>query len=379
MNEYFLTCPRGLEEVTATDISPHINDAPEVKKGGVKFVGDLADLYKVNLYSRTGMYLLKKLFFFKATNFDFLYKKVLQYKWESIFDSTKNFSIRIKVNSTTFENSGYTTLKIKDAIVDRIRNKTGKRPNIDKTNSDIKIFVIIKNEDVSIFIDSSGRPLFMRGYRSKIHKASLNECLAAGLILLSKWDKKVPFYDLMCGSGTIPIEAAMIAFNIPPGILRKRFAFQIWPDYDEKLWKRIIGNSKKLIKINNDVKIFGSDMFLKNIILSIESAKKIGINESISFKKNTLEHFKSENIPGVIILNPPYGIRLGTETKLQELYKQIGDVFKNKCSGFHAYVFTHNKTLSKFVGLRTKRKFILKNGQLDCRLLYYPIQEGKFS
>ena len=379
MNEYFLTCPRGLEEVTAIDVNQHINDAPEIKKGGIKFFGDLADLYKVNLYSRTGMYLLKKLLSFKATNFDFLYKKVLHYKWEEILNSSQNFSIRTKVKSKYFDNSGYTTLKIKDAIVDRIRNKTGKRPNIDKENSDVKIFVIIKNDNVNIFIDSSGRPLFMRGYRSKIHKASLNECLAAGLVLLSKWDYKTPFYDLMCGSGTIPIEAAMIAFNIPPGILRKQFGFQLWPDYNQKLWNSIILKSKKSIKINNNIKIFGSDMFQKNIILSNDSAKKIGVNEGIKFKKNTIEHFESKETKGVIILNPPYGIRLGDEINLQSLYKQIGDVFKNKCSGFDAYIFTHNKSLAKFVGLRTKRKFILKNGQLDCRLLYYPMQDGKYS
>ena len=380
MNEFLLTCPRGLEEVTAQDINQHIKDVAEIKKGGVTFLGDLVDLYKVNLYSRTGMYLLKKLLSFKATNFDFLYTKVLHYQWESILDSSKTFSIRIKVKSKFFENSGYTTLKIKDAIVDRVREKTGERPNIDKTNSDVKIFVIIKDDIVNIFIDSSGRPLFMRGYRSKIHKASLNECLGAGLVLLSNWNKKTPFYDLMCGSGTIPIEAAMIAFNIPPGILRKQFAFQLWPDYDEKLWREIVSNSRKAINMNKDIKIFGSDMFQKNIILSMESAKKIGVYKRINFKKNTIEHFNSnDSNNGVIILNPPYGIRLGDEKNLQMLYKQIGDIFKNKCSGFDAYIFTHNKNLVKFVGLRTKRKFILKNGQLDCRLLYYPMRDGKFS
>ena len=349
MNEYFLTCPRGLEEVTAQDINQHINDTAQIEKGGVRFFGDLTDLYKVNLYSRTGMYLLKKLLSFKATNFDTLYNKVIRYKWELIFDSSKNFSIRIKVKSKSFENSGYTTLKIKDAIVDRIRKETGERPNIDKTNSDIKIFVIIKDEDVKIFIDSSGRPLFMRGYRSKIHKASLNECLAAGLILLSNWDKKNPFYDLMCGSGTIPIEAGMIAYNIPPGILRKKFAFQLWPDYNQTLWQEVIKEAKSKISLNNKVYIYGSDNIRKNISLSIESAKKIGINDKISFIRDDIENFQSDNKKAVVILNPPYGIRLGNEANLQELYKKIGDVYKKQCAGFDAYIFTHNKSLVKFV------------------------------
>lgn len=379
MNEYFLTCPRGLEEVTAKDINQYIKDEPRVKKGGISFIGDLSDMYKINLYARTGMYLLKKLIFFKAKNFDFLYSKIYNYEWEKIIDSSKNFSIRIKSKSNFFENSGYTTLKAKDAIVDRIRKKTGKRPSIDKINSDIKIFIIIKDDDVKIFIDSSGRPLFMRGYRTKIHKASLNECLAAGLVLLSNWNKNTPFFDLMCGSGTIPIEAAMIAFNIPPGLKRKRFAFQLWPDYDHGLWSKIVHDAKSKINLDHNVDINGSDNFRKNINLSIESAKKIGLHDKINFTTENLENFKSPNNKGVIILNPPYGVRLGDEKNLQHLYQKIGDIFKNECSGFDAYIFTHNKILSKSVGLRTKRKFILKNGQLDCRLLYYPMQDGKFS
>ena len=379
MNDYFLTCPRGLEQVTAKDISQHIKDEPIIEKGGVSFIGNKSDMYKINLYSRTGMYLLKKLLFFKANNFDSLYSKVKNYKWEDVIISPQNFSIRIKSKSNYFQNSGFATLKIKDAIVDRIRIKTGKRPNIDKLNSDIKIFVIIKDENIKIFIDSSGRPLFMRGYRTKIHKASLNECLAAGLILLSNWDKQKPFYDLMCGSGTIPIEAAMIAFNIPPGIKRTRFAFQLWQDYDQKIWQSVIENAKSKINLNFNVDINGSDQLRKNMNLSIESAKKIGLQDKINFSTENLENFKCSDNNGVIILNPPYGIRLGDEKNLQNLYQKIGDIFKNECAGFDAYIFTHNKILAKSVGLRTKRKFILKNGQLDCRLLYYPMQDGKFS
>ena len=379
MNNFFLTCPRGLEEVTANDINQHINDTPIIKKGGISFFGDTSDMYKINLYSRTGMYLLKKLLFFKAKNFDYFYRKIFHYEWEKIIDCSKSFSIRIKSKSNFFENSGYTTLKAKDAIVDRIRKKTGKRPSIDKLNSDVKIFIIIKDDDIKVFIDSSGRPLFMRGYRSKIHKASLNECLAAGLVLLSNWNKVSPFYDLMCGSGTIPIEAAMIAHNIPPGIKRKRFAFQLWPDFDQTLWQKTIEDAKSNINLDLKVEINGSDSIKKNVNLAVESSKKIGLHDKINFSREDLENFKCQSEKGVIILNPPYGLRLGDEKKLQDLYQKIGDVFKNECSGFDAYIFTHNKILAKSVGLRTKRKFILKNGQLDCRLLYYPMQDGKFS
>ena len=378
MDEYFITCPRGLEEVTTQDIAQHIKDTPTPNKGGVSFFGNLNDLYKVNLYSRTGMYVLKKLFEFKANNYESIYKKIYQFNWAKVINDKTTFSIRSKIKSIQFENSGYLTLKVKDAIVDKIRKTLGKRPNIDKVNSDVKIFLIVKNDKIKIYIDSSGRPLFMRGYRSKIHKASLNECLAAGIVLLSNWDKKSSFYDPMCGSGTIPIEAAMIAFNVPPGILRSHFGFQLWNDYDKDLWKRIIKESKSKININNDIKIFGSDNIKKNITLSLKSAEKINLHQNINFSTQDLSNVSIDNSGGVVIVNPPYGIRLGTEEKLQELYKTIGDIYKNKCAGFDTYIFTHNKNLAKFVGLRTKRKFILKNGQLDCRLLYYPIKEGSF-
>jgi len=378
MDEYFITCPRGLEEVTANDIAQHIKDSPNLNKGGVSFFGSLKDLYKVNLYSRTGMYVLKKLFEFKANNYDIIYKKIYQFNWAKIINDQTTFSIRTKVKSNEFENSGYLTLKVKDAIVDKIRKSIGKRPNIDKINSDIKIFLIVKNNQIKIYIDSSGRPLFMRGYRSKIHKASLNECLAAGIILLSNWDKKSLFYDLMCGSGTIPIEAGMIAYNIPPGILRSKFAFQLWNDYDKNLWENVVRESKSKINFNNDIQIFGSDNVRKNIDLSIKSAERINLHKHINFSTKDLSDCTINKSTGVVIVNPPYGVRLGTEENLQNLYKKIGDVFKNKCSGFDTYIFTHNKNLAKFVGLRTRRKFILKNGQLDCRLLYYPIKEGSF-
>ena len=283
------------------------------------------------------------------------------------------------MKSEFFDNSGFITLKIKDAIVDRVRKDLGRRPSIDKLNSDFKIFVIIKNDKIKIYFDSSGRPLFMRGYRAKIHKASLNECLAAGLVLLSNWDKKQSLYDPMCGSGTIPIEAAMIAYNIPPGILRKIYGFQLWPDYDNKLWNKILQDSKKKIKKDSGIKIIGSDMFKRNIDLSIASAKKIGLDNFISFSKKDIINTENEFKDGVVIMNPPYGIRLGSEKELEILYKTIGDTLKNKFTDCHAYIFTHNKNLANYVGLRTKRIIILKNGQLDCRLLYYPIRGGSYS
>ena len=377
MDEYFLTCPRGLEDITGQQISKYIKEYPTIDKGGVSFNGDIYDMYLANLHSRTGMHLLKKITSFKIDNNKDLYIKIYEYDWDKLIGVDKKFLIRTKIKSTLFNNSNFVTLKIKDAIVDKIRKKNGKRPSIDKINPDIILFVIVRKNEITIYVDSSGDPLYKRGYRTKIHKAALNEALASGLIYLSGWDRKSPLYDIMCGSGTIPIESAMMAYNIPPGLFRGKYAFQKWDNYDLSLWISMICKAKEKININNDIEIFGSDYFKKNIELAIDSSKKIGI-KNINFQKLDIKDFNPSHLSGTIIINPPYGNRIGDEDTIKKLYKQLGDLFKNKCNGFNVYFFTGNLEAIKSIGLRSKKRVILKNGKLDCRLLYYPITSGRF-
>ena len=378
MHEYYLTCPRGLEEISAQDISPYLSTSPIPDKGGVIFHGDLEDMYKINLYSRTGMFVLKKLYFFDAKNIDQLYKKIFKLPWSKIIGSKKTFSIRSKINSTVYKNSNFTTLKVKDGIVDSIKKDLGVRPSIEKKNPDIKLFIFINDDKVKLYMDSSGAPLFKRGYRTKIHKAALNEVMAAGLVLLSNWNKTDDFYDIMCGSGTIPIEAALIAFNVPPRFLRNDYAFKKWDDYNEDLWNFLIDKSKKNIKLDKKVNIFGSDLIKKNIELCNDSLRKMDWIDKLNFEVMDLNTFKPKSGKGTIIINPPYGERIGEQFNLKILYKNLGDKFKKECSGHDVYVFTGNPSLSKQIGLRTKKRMILKNGTIDCRLLYYPMRQGSF-
>ena len=373
----FLTCPRGLEEVTVKDVSSHCSD-PEISTGGVSFKGDLKTLYNVNLYSRTGMFLLVKILEFKADNDNDLYYNIADYPWYEWITPDDTFSIRSRVYSKHFNDANYVTLKVKDAIVDRIRQRTKRRPNIARENPRYSLFVFIHENKVSMFINSSGETLSKRGYRQKIHKAAINEALGAGLILLSGWDPKTPFYDPMCGSGTLPIEAAMIAKNIPGGNYKKSFAFKMWKNFDPRLWNSVIKESRE--KITNDrLFIYGSDSMPANIDMALRNARQILIHTNIKFKTKEFEDFKPDSEGGTILMNPPYGERIGEEDELKNLYALIGHVLKQSCINTDAFIFSGNKDLTKMIGLKSHRNYVLRNGKIDCRLLHYPIKEGSYT
>lgn len=377
MKDYLLTCPRGLEEVTQKDISKYINQKSYIVNGGVEFKGHKKDMYTVNLYSRTGMHLLEKLFYSKIYSSKKLYSNIYNLPWYKFINPDTSFMIKTKIRSPLFNKSNTVTLKIKDAIVDNIRKKFGKRPSINKESPDLFLYVIIQENKIIIYINTSGIPLFKRGYRAKIHRAGLNESLAAGLILSSNWNSNIPFYDIMCGSGTLPIEAAMIAHKIPPRLNRKYYAFKKLKNYDSKLLDSLIEKSKNGIINDKQFPIFGSDHIKANISLAYESSKLIGLESNINFSVKNIKDFIPEN-KGVIIINPPYGNRLGDPNSMRILYKQLGDLFKTKCAGCNVFVFSGNLDAIKSIGLRSKSRKILKNGKIDSRLLHYPMIDGSY-
>ncbi len=378
MYKCFLTCPRGLEEQAQIDINSIIPDS-KIYNGGIEFNATKSDIYNVNLYSRIGMHLLIKLFDFDCENNEELYEKIHEYGWDKIIDIDQSFLIKLKGQSKKFKNKNFTALKIKDAVVDQIRKVRLSRPSVNKDNPDIIISIHIQDNKFSIYLDSSGISLHKRGYRNKIHRAMLNESLAAGLIMKTQWDKKNAFYDPMCGSGTFPIEAALMAYNIPPGLLRKKFTFQKWKDYDSLLFKKLLKIAKNKIKIDSNIKIYGYDNALSNIAIALSSIKSLDLSSHIKIKKLDFLNFIPNQESGTIIINPPYGERLrpgGNE--LNNLYSSIGDIFKNNCNGYDCYVFTSNLELAKYIGLKSKSRLQFKNGNLDCRLIHYPISSGSY-
>lgn len=378
MYDCYLTCPRGLERQAQVDLHPFLKSSI-IDKGGIRFQAEKSTLYNINLHSRIGMHLLVELFHFNAIDEHDLYKKIYNYSWDSIISPKQTFIIKVKGKSNHFPNTNYFTLKAKDAIVDKIKKTTFSRPSINKNNPDIIISIFIDDDKIKIYQDSSGISLHKRGYRNKIHRAMLNESLAAGLIMLSNWNKLDPFYDLMCGSGTLPIEAALMAYNIAPGLLRENFAFQKWLNYDSKLFNTLKKKAENNIRINSNIKIYGFDIAFQNIAISLSSIKSINLTNTIKFKKQDIQDFQPYDKNGLIIINPPYGERLRQNIEdLQVLYQSIGDIFKNKCVGFNAYIFTSNLEAAKFIGLKSSIRIPLKNGKLDCRLIHYPIRKGTY-
>ena len=379
MHDCYLTCPRGLEKQAQIDLLPLLKSSI-ISKGGIQFNADKETLYNINLHSRIGMHLLVKLFDFNASDENILYNKVYAIEWDKIISPKQTFIIKIKGRSKIFPNNNYTVLKIKDAIVDQIKKSKFSRPSIDKINPDIIISIFINDDNIIIYQDSTGTSLHKRGYRNKIHRAMLNESLAAGLIMMSNWNKLDPFYDLMCGSGTLPIEAALMANNIAPGLLRDNFAFQNWNDYEENLLFKLQQKAKEKIKLNPNIKIYGFDIAFQNIAISLSSIKSINLNKVVTFKKQDIKDFQPFDKKGVIMINPPYGERLKHNIDtLKELYQLIGNILKSRCTGFNSYIFTSNLDAVKSIGLRAKTRIPLKNGQLDCRLLHYPIKHGNYN
>ena len=364
-----------MEEVTATQISPYCNSS-KAQHGGVSFSGDLKSLYSVNYYVRTGMYALVKIIEIQAKNNTDLYHQITDYPWFEWISHETPFSIRSRGDSKTFPNPQFLTLKVKDAIIDNIRRKSKRRPDIDKKTPIYSLFVFNDNDKIKVFLNSSGESLSKRGYREKIHIASLNESLASGLVMLSGWQSHQPLYDPMCGSGTILIEAAMIGRNIPGGYYRREYGFQKWRDYNPRLWNSIVKEAKEKI-ISDRLHIFGSDNISANVELASTNVRQILMKQWINVSKKEFADF-SPTEEGIIIMNPPYGHRLNEEEELIPLYELIGDILKNKCTNMDAFIFTGNQNLSKHIGLKAKRRYVLKNGKIDCRLIHFPIREGSY-
>ena len=364
----------GLENVLSDELRSLGATNIKVANRAVIFEGNTYILYKVNYCARTALSILMPIKEFKIKSKDDLYSISKSIRWEKFMSPKSTFSITPVVNSPLFNHSGYAGLTLKDSIADYFREKTGARPSVNTTNPDIYINLHISGTNVTVSLDSSGDPLFKRGYRQAFTEAPLNESLAAGMLLMSGWDGSVPFTDPMCGSATILIEAALIAKKIPPGKFRKSFGFQKWNNYDEQLFEQVKQECESGI-VELKTKISGSDISaeaVKNSMINIRNAE---LENDISIKTIDFKDVTAPDDAGILMINPPYGIRLNPDD-LDLLYEMIGSKLKHSFEGYTAWILSSNREALKKIGLKPSEKHILLNGANECVFLKYDLYSG---
>jgi len=364
----------GLEKVLSEELISLGAGNVQTANRAILFEGDKSLLYRVNYSVRTALSVLMPIADFRIRSKEDLYKGGSKIEWDRFMDTDDTFSIVPVINSPHFGHTGYAGLIIKDAIADYFRNKTGRRPSVDTTNPRVLINLHISNDNVTISLDSSVVPLYKRGYRQEQTVAPLNEVLAAGILLLSGWNVSSALTDPMCGSGTIPIEAGLIASKIPPGKFRQFFGFQKWKDFDEDLFEKIKLECNSQIGLS-PVKIFGSDISEETLKFAKANVARAGLSDVITLEKSDFKDLKSIDEHGYVFLNPPYGQRIQPE-EIDLLYGMIGTTLKHNFPGTTAWLITSNKESLKHIGLKPKEKHTLFNGALECILLKYEMYTG---
>ncbi|MEG1586112.1 MAG: THUMP domain-containing protein [Bacteroidales bacterium] len=367
---------QGLEDVLAQEIIAIGGEEVEQGKRMVSFIGDKELMYKANLHLRTALRILKPIQTFTASNTDEVYEFLKTVKWENYIAADQTISIDSVVFSDNFRHSKFVTYRAKDAIVDYFQEKFGKRPSVRITNADLALNLHIAGHTCTLSMDSSGESLHKRGYRMDQTEAPLNEVLAAGMIMKAGWNGDKNFIDPMCGSGTLLIEAAMIATNTPPGIYRQGFAFEKWKDYDVEMFDRLYNDESGEREFN--FKIYGSDISPKAISIAKENIKSAGLSKHIELTVMPFQQYTEETAPEntTLIMNPPYGERISSRDILS-LYEMIGSTLKHQFKGYDAWILSYREECFEKIGLKPSVKFDLMNGGLDCEFRKYEIFSGK--
>lgn len=377
MSKFKLTAKtfQGLEDVLAEELRQMGAENVEEGRRMVSFTGDKEMLYKANLSCRTALRILKPICEFEASDADKVYDEVKKIAWDDYLSLDKTFAVDAVVFSEEFRHSKFVAYKVKDAIADFFTEKYEKRPSVRVVKPDFYINIHISHRQCTVSLDSSGESLHKRGYRIAQTEAPLNEVLAAGMILKTGWKGDRNFVDPMCGSGTLLIEAGMIALNIPPGIYRKEFAFEKWPDFDQELFDTLYNDESGDKKF--DYKIYGSDISPQAVQIAEKNIKSAGLSKYIDLQVKPIQKYDKVPDKGILVTNPPYGERLATKDLLG-LYQIIGERLKHIFIGYDAWIISSNNECFDKIGLKPSEKIRLKNGDLDCEYRKYEIFDGKY-
>ena len=376
MPQFIAVTSRGLNDVLSQELTGLGLKVTGQSASGVNFEASWEGCYKANLHLRTATRVIKPILDFPAYQPEELYNNVKKHDFTKYIDLNQTFAIDSNVRDSSFRDQRFVTLKIKDAIVDQFRDKYGERPNVDGDNPDLRIMARVVKNQVSLSVDTSGNSLSQRGYRKEAGEAPLREHLAAGLIMMSGWDKNVTIVDPMCGSGTFLIEAALMLRNIAPGLLRKRFAFQSFKGFQPEAWNKVANEAMEQEVDPPGFKLYGSDIDGKLIEKAKKNAERAGVEEDIIFTRNSITELKppSKGEKGLIIVNPPYGERLGNVEVTKDVYRDFAYIMKQHFVGWNCWLLSGNEDMTRSLKLKASRKIQVNNGNIDCRFLNYEIK-----
>ena len=374
-HNFFATCPRGLEALLADELASIGAKAIQVTDGGVGFAGDMAVCYKANLESRIATRIMWRVASGKYATEDDLFNAAYKLDWPGWFKVSNNFMVKVTGVKCPLKSLEFATLRIKDAVCDKFRQAVKSRPYIDTKEPDVRIHAYLAADSYQFYLDTSGNSLYQRGLRRASIEAPLRENLAAGIIKLSGWKPGQPFLDPMCGSGTFLLEATMMALNIAPGSHRG-FGFEKLMNFDAKLWNGLREDARKKAKPVKFCKIYGSDMDLRAVRVAKQNLEQAGLLEAVQIAQLEFTQVPAPAGEGVLVTNPPYGVRIGEDEELAALYPKMGETLKRNFAGWNAYFLTNDMRLPKMMRLAPTKRTPLFNGPLECRLFEIKLVAG---
>ena len=375
MEKFFATCPRGLEQLLAEELQQLEAENIHAVGGGVEFRGDFPLCYRANLESRIASRILWQVATGYYRSEDDIYRTTYALQWNDWFEPALTIRVNVTATRSPLRSLGFVTLKIKDAVCDKFRRLSGRRPSVDTRRPDVRIQGYLTDRGLTLYLDTTGDPLFKRGKRISAGEAPLRENLAAGVLRLAGWVPGTALLDPMCGSGTFLLEAAQIALDIAPG-LGRRFAFEKLKNFAARRWRELLQQSAARQKPRGPLSIYGSDLSGEALKSARANLAAAGLKEVVSLKQANILEISAPAKEGIIVTNPPYGVRLGELQELAELYPKLGDVLKKKFSGWRAYILSADMRLPKLIRLAASKRTPLFNGPLECRLFEYKMVQG---
>jgi putative N6-adenine-specific DNA methylase len=372
---FFAPCPRGLAPALAEELAALEAEHPEPGDAGVAFRGPFEIVYTANLHSRIASRILWQVARFPYSNENDIYERGKEVRWRDYFSAERTFKVETNAHRSPVKSLDFVTLRVKDAIADHFRDALGRRPSVSPREPDVRVHAFLDEKNCTLYLDTSGEPLFKRGRRDKVGEAPLKKNLAAGILRIAGWRPGIALLDPMCGAGTFLSEAAEMSLGMAPG-RERAFGFQKLARYNASTWERLLAKARRDEKPVAPLPIFGSDLYGRTVDHARQNLRESGLEAAVTLKQVNLLELSAPAPSGLLVTNPPYGVRLGEKEKLAQFYPQLGDALKKRFSGWTAYIFSGDPDLAKLIRLQASKRTVLYNGALECRLYEYRMVAG---